>query len=81
VSNDQAKKDYLEAFAKYEEHMNMAVYAFLLGKYSERKIRKNPNLIDQHMDEFMLLLETSNGLIFQWVRDDLEAMNTAKARM
>ena len=59
----------------------MAVYAFLLGKYSERKIKKNPNLIEQHMDEFMGLVASSEGLIYRWVRDDMKAMSEAESRL
>ena len=81
MSNEQAKKDYLQALASYEEHLSMAAFAFLLGKYSERKIKKNPDLIERHMDEFSNLIANSNGVVYQWVRDDLRAMKEAESRM
>ena len=81
MSSEQAKKDYLRAFASYEENLRMAVYAFLLGKYSERMIKKNPDLIDRHMDEFKDLIESSNGPVYQWVREDIRAMKEAQSRM
>jgi hypothetical protein len=81
MSNEQAKKDYLKALASYEEHLSMAAYSFLLLKYSERKIKNNPDLIDRHMDEFTNLIANSNGPVYQWVRDDLRAMKEAESRM
>ena len=81
MSNEQAKKDYLDALASYEEHLNMATFAFLLGKYSERKIKRNPDLIERHMDEFTKLVENSNGPVYQWVREDRRAMNDAQSRL
>lgn len=81
MSDQQAKKDYLQAYASYQEHLNMATFAFLLGKYSERKIKRNPDLIERHMDEFTNLIRNSNGVVYQWIRDDLRAIKEAESRM
>jgi hypothetical protein len=82
MSNEQAKKDYLEAVAKYEEHVNMAGYALLLTKYSERQIKKNADaLLEKHWDEFMSLISSSEGLIYRWIRDDITAMREAESRL
>ena len=32
MSKEQAKRDYLEAVAEYESHINAAAYLFLIGK-------------------------------------------------
>lgn len=81
MSNEQAKRDYLEALAEYESHINAAAYLFLIGKgFSERKIRKNPDLINPYVEEFTAFIEKA-PLISQLIRESRAKMRDAEARL
>lgn len=81
MSKEQAKKDYLEAVAEYESHINAAAYLFLIGKgFSERKIKKNPNLLDPYVEEFAAFVKNSSFLQ-QMISGSLAKMKDAESRM
>ena len=81
MSNDQAKKDYLEAVAEYEGRLNSAAFLFLIGKgYSERKIKKNPDLLERHMDEFTEFVRT-NQFVKSILGETLSKMKEAESRL
>lgn len=81
MSKEQAKKDYLEAVAEYESHINAAAYLFLIGKgFSERKIKKNPSLLDPYAEEFAAFVKNSSFLQ-QMISGSLAKMKDAESRM
>lgn len=81
MSNEQAQKNYLEAVAEYEGHMRSAAFFFLIGKgYSERKIKKDPNLLERHNDEFVEFLRT-NSFIQGIMSETLTKLKEAESRL
>lgn len=81
MSKEQAQKDYLEALAEYQSHINTAAFIFLRGKgFSERKIKKDPNLLEPYIDEFASFVKNS-AFLQQMISASQAKMKDAESRM